>query len=116
MFHGFLWTLDGAGRKPGQRRPLYRRCQRSRVVSAPQTDWMEWQAGYAGGALLMPITPLRAMVEETLADSGGGRLVEDKTDRHAEVVRRVAQGFAVSKDAAAFRIAKLGYGVPADAT
>ena len=115
VFHGFLWTLEGAGRKPGQRQPLYRRCRRSRVVSAPQTDWMEWQAGYAGGALLMPITPLRAIVEEALAESEGGRLVEDRTDRHAGLVRRVAEAFAVSRDAAAFRISKLGYVVPAAA-
>ena len=104
VFHGFLWTLEGGGRKPGQIRPHYRRCQRSRVVAAPQTDWMEWQAGYAGGALLMPITPLRAIVEAALAESG--------TDRHAALVRRVAEGFAVSRDAAAFRLAKLGYVAP----
>ncbi len=116
VFHGFLWTLEGAGRKPGQRRPLYRRCRRSRVVAAPQTDWMEWQAGYAGGALLMPITPLRAIVEQSLAESGGGRLVEDKTGRHGALVQRVAEGFAVSRDAAAFRISKLGYVVPAGAS
>ena len=116
VFHGFLWTLEGAGRKPGQTRPLYRRCQRSRVVAAPQADWMEWQAGYAGGALLMPISALRAVVEQTLAESGGGRLVEDGSDRHAEIARRVAEAFAVSKDAAAFRISKLGYVVPAETT
>lgn len=113
VFHGFLWTLEGAGRKPGHRRPLYRRCRRSRVVSAPQTDWMEWQAGYAGGALLMPITPLREMVETALAESGGGKFVQADTDRHAAIVGRVAEGFAVSRDAAAFRLAKLGYVAPA---
>ena len=74
---------------------------------------MEWQAGYAGGALLMPITPLRAMVETALAESGGGKLVEVGTDRHDGLVRRVAEAFAVSRDAAAFRLTKLGYVAPA---
>ena len=115
IFHGFLWTLEGVRGKPGQARPHYRRCKRSRVVAAPQADWMEWQAGYAGGALLMPITPLRAVVEEMLAASGGGRLVEAGTDRHARLVLRVAEGFAVSKDAAAFRLTKLGYVAPSAA-
>ena len=113
VFHGFLWTLEGGGRKPGQILPHYRRCQRSRVVAAPQTDWMEWQAGYAGGALLMPITPLRAMVEAALAESGGGKLVEAGTDRHDGLVQRIAEAFAVSRDAAAFRLTKLGYVAPA---
>ena len=115
VFHGFLWKLDGVGGKPGRTRPHYRRCRRSRVVAAPQTDWMEWQAGYASGALLMPITPLRAMVETALAESGSARLVEADSDRHAELVRSVAEAFAVSKDAAAFRLTKLGYVAPAGA-
>ena len=28
------------------------------ILNAPQSDWMEWQAGYISGALLIPVNPL----------------------------------------------------------
>ena len=115
LFHGFLWGLQDHVRKPGFVQPHYRRCRRSRVVSAPEGDWMEWQAGYGGGALLMPLTPLREVVESALYRWRDGRMVRAGTDRHSELVERVAAAFAVSKDAAGVRLMKLGYAVPAEA-
>jgi hypothetical protein len=29
-------------------------CKRDGIINARQSDWTEWQAGYACGALLMP--------------------------------------------------------------
>ena len=115
MFHGFLWALQDRSLKHGAIQPHYRKCRRSRVVAAPQSDWMEWQAGYAGGALLMPITPLREVVEPALSRWRAGRMVRAGTDRHAELVERVAKTFAVSEDAAGVRLMKLGYTAPAEA-
>ena len=114
VFHGFLWALEDRRRKPGPAQPHYRRCRRSRVLVSPQSDWMEWQAGYAGGALLMPITPLRETVESALSEWGAGRMVRSGTDHHSELVQRVAEAFAVSKDAAGVRLMKLGYAAPAE--
>ncbi len=114
VFHGFLWALEDRLRKPGAVRPHYRRCRRSRVIAAPQSDWMEWQAGYAGGALLMPITPLREIVEPALSGWRASRMVRTGTEHHSALVERVAAAFAVSKDAAGVRLIKLGYVVPAD--
>ena len=114
VFHGFLWALEDRVRKPGAVQSHYRKCRRSRVVAAPQSDWMEWQAGYAGGALLMPITPLREVVESALYQWRIGRMVRAGTDRHTELVERVAGAFAVSKDAAGVRLMKLGYAAPAE--
>ena len=114
VFHGFLWALeDGIGKTGPVRSSHFRRCQRARVVASPQTDWMEWQAGYAGGALLMPVTPFSEMVEAALAEWSAGKLVLPGTDRHAELVRRIAEAFAVSKAAANVRLSKLGYVAPA---
>ena len=113
VFHGFLWELDKSGRKPGPTRPHYRRCRTSRVIESPQTDWMEWQAGYASGALLMPITTLRETVESSLLELSIGRLVQSGTDHHSEIVDRVAETFSVSKDAARVRLMKLGFVAPA---
>jgi hypothetical protein len=113
VFHNFLWTFDRFG--PQLRSNLKRspRCRRARIVGAPQTDWIEWQAGYAGGALLMPATPVGELVGETLRERGTAGLVEPGTDHHQELVNRVAGAFAVSKDAAKFRLLKLGYVRPA---
>ena len=113
VFHGFLWALEDGGRKPGPVRSHYRRCRRSRVVASPQTDWMEWQAGYAGGALLMPIAPLAAIVRAALDEWGIAKQVRQGDRRHSELVESVSQAFAVSKAAANVRLSKLGYVAPA---
>ena len=113
VFHGFLWALEDGGRKPGPVRSHYRRCRRSRVVASPQTDWMEWQAGYAGGALLMPIAPLAAIVQAALDEWGIAKHVRQGDRRHSELVESVSQAFAVSKAAANVRLSKLCYVAPA---
>ena len=41
-------------------------------------------------------------------------MVRAGTDRHSELVERVATAFAVSRDAAGVRLMKLGYAVPAE--
>ena len=108
MFHGFVWNMDPT-RKPSmpkRRRPP--RCRRARIIAAPQTDWMEWQAGYAGGALLMPVTPVRQLVAEAFSE-GVARRVEPGTENHGELVERAAEAFGVSKDAAKLRLLRLGF-------
>ena len=35
-------------------------------ASVTQVDWMEWQASYAAGALLMPISRLEALITACL--------------------------------------------------
>ena len=113
VFHGFLWALDDGKRKRGLVQPHYRRCRRSRVIQSPYNDWMEWQAGYAGGGLLMPISPLREIVESSLSEWGVGKFVRSPSDHYSELVERIAKTFSVSKDAAGVRITKLGYVAPA---
>ena len=115
VFHGFLWALESGSRKPGHAQSYYRRCRRTRVVLSPYNDWMEWQAGYAAGALLMPITPLREIVESSLGEWGVGKFVRSHTDYYSELVQRIAATFSVSKDAAGVRIMKLGYVAPTSA-
>ena len=108
MFHNFLWTLDPSRAPAKSRRRRNPRCRRAGIVVAPQTDWIEWQAGYAEGALLMPITPLRELVGRSLQE-WGLRRVEAGTDRHGRLVKCVSDSFAVSRAAAETRLHKLGY-------
>lgn len=55
-FHAYLWEFeppgpDLLGRNPNANKQI---CKRDDIINAAQTDWMEWQAGYVCGALLMP--------------------------------------------------------------
>ena len=109
IFHTFLWMIDGDGRPPKARRRRFPRCRRSRILLAPQSDWMEWQAGYAGGALLMPLTPLRDLVAGAFTEWGEAPTVELGSSHYLSIVDRVSATFAVSGDAAGVRLKKLGY-------
>lgn len=85
------------------------KCHRSSILGAGTTDWLEWQAGYASGALLMPRTHLDCLVRnvqielEIYGSSGAN------SPKGLEVIRRVARAFAVSRDAARVRLVQLGY-------
>ena len=59
-FHAPLWRKSGSGH-PSEPRWT---CHRDRIVDAPQTDWMEFQAAYIGGALLMPCYSVRLWAGE----------------------------------------------------
>jgi hypothetical protein len=109
VFHNFLWTLDtGQVPRKSMRRATLK-CRRAKILAAPQTDWMEWQAGYASGALLMPITPMRELVAGAFSEWGVAKRVEFASDRHFDLIDRVAAMFTVSRDAAGVRLLKLGY-------
>ena len=113
VFHHFLWSLDtGRVTRKSMRRKSHK-CRRAKIVAAPEVDWMEWQAGYASGAILMPLTPVRKLVATAFAEWGLFRRVEADADRHKELIERIAEAFAVSKDAAKTRLLKLGYLAPA---
>ncbi len=77
------------------------------TTEVPQVDWMEWQARYACGALLMPVTALQDAIspgrdptgpQATLAGAAFGRLID-----------HVQGYFLVSAAAAHTRLRQLGY-------
>jgi len=76
------------------------RCKKTRIVDAPVSDWMEWQASYAGGAILMPFSLVRNIVNNSMT-SGSERAVDS--------IERVAQAFNVSTGAARVRLLMLGF-------
>ena len=57
--HGKLWPFNQARLFPDQDESAGPRCKRGTILEQSRTDWMEWQAGYVSGAILMPITRLR---------------------------------------------------------
>lgn len=94
-FHNYLYQVEpslklfvsATGGAPLQ-------CKRE-DVHGHQVDWMEWQAGYISGAILMPESALRTAARGVDGDS-------------AAVLRAVVERFQVSRDAAQVRLSKLG--------
>lgn len=78
-------------------------CLRAGIIHSTQTDWFEWQAGYASGSFLMPLTALRKMVLPLV----GERRVSGR--QGAMLVTTVARRFQVSIEAAHVRLDQLGY-------
>jgi Zn-dependent peptidase ImmA (M78 family) len=71
------------------------------VESMPvASDWMEWQAWYAAGAILMPKSAVRNVVQD-LHDIG-----EDEPE---QLVACISAQFQVSRDAAKVRLSRLGF-------
>jgi hypothetical protein len=113
-FHGYLWQMDRSdqGLFPELSYRPSLSCNREAILQAPATDWMEWQAGYICGSLLMPISSLRSVTASVL---GVAQLLSPEimgTPVAEELIRRVSEEFDVSEEAARVRLTKLGYLTP----
>ncbi len=85
------------------------KCHRDAMHGAGTTDWLEWQAGYASGALLMPATRLARVVRDARLEFGIYGASPAGSPEGRTLVGRVSRVFAVSRDAARVRLQKLGY-------
>jgi Zn-dependent peptidase ImmA (M78 family) len=74
------------------------RCKAALILNAPAGDWMEWQAGYISGALLMPVSALKQQFIESRKSGIDG----------ASLTGNIAALFDVSNDAASSRLSKFG--------
>lgn len=74
-------------------------CQTVEAMPAA-SDWMEWQAWYAAGAVLMPKRALSSIVE-AFHDMG-----EDEPE---QLLTCISKQFQVSRDAARVRLSRLGF-------
>jgi hypothetical protein len=85
------------------------RCHRDAIIGAPERDWMEWQAGYACGAILMPVTALFDAVQQFRTENN---LLYSNLSLQSEsgqnLITAVAAGFETSRDAARVRLLKKG--------
>ena len=109
-FHSYLFQLDQAqGRLGAGKRSRANTCHRDRILEAPDRDWMEWQAGHACGAILMPVTFLRRTVRDAAARLGIVSLpLQTGNPEALQVLAAVVEAFEVSQDAARVRLSKLG--------
>jgi hypothetical protein len=108
-FHAHLWqgeapTADLLRQRPNANKQI---CKRDGILNAAHTDWMEWQAGYISGALLMPVSYLRKSVSVYLDAHGLFGTVSASGPHAQALIERVQQEFQVSADAARVRLLKL---------
>jgi len=107
--HGYLFCL---GASPDlfdvKAKPGVIACKRDTMLTASRTDWLEWQAGYACGAVLMPSTYARTAVSGYREQSGLHGQVQASSDHGQAMTELLVNGFQVSRDAARVRLSVLG--------
>lgn len=107
-FHGALMAVAQAPLFPTPLDQHLCRCHRETITGAAVNDWMEWQAGYASGAFLMPISPLRGLVQELRGAWRAGHAMTIESPFGQDVVRQVQNAFSVSRSAARVRLSQTG--------
>jgi hypothetical protein len=109
-FHGFLFEplpkpLSLFPTTNENSKTQSNKCKRESIVGAPEVDWMEWQAGYACGALLMPVTPLVQTVREFREENGlPFDVLTISSDEGQSLIGAIATAFQTSRDAARVRL------------
>lgn len=107
-FHNFIWVFQQATFLDRGSNNLTIRCNRDSILNASAIDWMEWQAGYASGAYLMPITPLKTIVRRIYEETCANKTETVMSDTGRRLIAEVQTVFQVSEDAARVRLLKLG--------
>lgn len=85
------------------------KCLRGQIVPGDGIYWMEWQAGYISGAMLMPRSRMQLHVAAFRSERGiNGRLLSDSIEGQV-LVQRTSELFNVSPEAASVRLCQLGH-------
>lgn len=106
--HAALWPFNQLRLFPVEEELPGPRCKRPGETGGYGGDWMEWQAGYVSGAMLMPITRIKGLVQESF-NAWGDCGVPSTSTQGADLVAVVGRHFGVSTDAARVRLSQLGY-------
>jgi hypothetical protein len=108
-FHGYLWEIEPPQRDFLKGRPNANKqiCKRDDILTANQYDWMEWQAGYICGAILMPVTHVNRIVGAYLENQNIFGSVAFESPHGLHLIEEIKAAFEVSADAARVRLAKL---------
>jgi hypothetical protein len=83
-------------------------CLQGHIIQAPDWDWMEWQASYVCGAILMPLSAIRSSVKENASAWDSTNSIPSDSSQSQGFTKLIAQAFDVSLDAAQVRLQKLG--------
>ena len=89
------------------------KCARGQLLPRRgQRDWMEWQAGYVSGALLMPRSRARLLAEAFRREHAMELPLPVGASDGQILVGRVSELFDVSREAAEIRLQQLGHLLP----
>jgi hypothetical protein len=103
--HWHAWLFD----RYGERHERHK-CLRAEIVLASgEIDWMEWQAGYISGAMLMPRSRMQLHVAAFRAERGVERRLDEESIEGQLLIQRTSELFKVSPEAARVRLRQLGY-------
>lgn len=110
-FHAYLWDIDARALSlfPELRPAPIQRCRRSTMLDALATDWMEWQAGYICGAILMPRRRITSLVSDFFHSHSLYAPILIGSPAASELEGSVAEYFDVSLEAAKVRLSKLNF-------
>jgi hypothetical protein len=110
-FHQFMFEVESRPRSlfddGHQAEAQTNKCKRDNIVNAAESDWMEWQAGYVCGAILMPVGTLIDTVQVFRAENAlplSNLALDSQAGR--QLINVVASTFQTSKDAARVRLLK----------
>jgi hypothetical protein len=106
-FHN-IWPV-GQMALPAFGDPSAVQCKRDTILGAKAVDWMEWQAGYMSGALLMPISVVKQIVGEICEEFRLYGAVPINSLAGERLVQRLQKAFQVSEEAARVRLGRLDY-------
>ncbi len=104
-YHRALWQSKFEHRLFDTGGPQHLVCHRDAILDS--TDWMEWQAGYVSGAILMPAKAARRLVSDICQQRGWHADIEVTSPAASEIVAAIVDTFAVSQEAASVRLQKL---------
>ena len=108
-FHRHLWDEKLNTRRLFDRKDSTNKaiCKRGTILDAKSYDWMEWQAGYVSGAILMPASHVCRLVDAYCEPRGLHGRVPVVSAHGQALIESLMQAFAVSEDAARVRLIKL---------
>jgi Zn-dependent peptidase ImmA (M78 family) len=110
ILHNYLFALEDRQLSFGpnhKANTIY--CKRDSILPRGAKDWMEWQAGYASGAALMPKSHVTKVVAEVQGRFGVYGPVSAESPTGKEMIPAVIDSFEVSRDAATVRLKVLGF-------
>jgi hypothetical protein len=110
-FHDYVWKLDLNPADMLKELPskVSPKCNRNGLLDAAPADWMEWQAGFISGALLMPASHVRKIVSDYSARAGAYAPLVTDSPKGQELRGLLVDAFKVSDDAARVRLLKMGF-------
>jgi hypothetical protein len=103
FFHAPLWRIAGVGE--GDEEPIVQMCRYGE--NAPISDRLEWQAGYASGALLMPRRRVLRVTERFASEEQIAFPLAADSPLILGLIERVRIAFQVSPLAAEVRLKQL---------